>query len=103
MTLETWQTRAPDLIADVVLYPLHEGGRDSAILPGYGCPCFDAKETSVGGWTARMQLGDRPFEPGTSRQVGFVFLSPEGAEKMRLARTFYLWEGRFIGEASVTS
>jgi len=34
--------------------------------------------------------------------VGFVFLSSEGAEKMRRARRFYLWEGRFIGEALVT-
>ncbi len=48
-----------------------------------------------------MQLGDEPFEPGTERRVGFVFLSDEGAETMKRAGRFYLWDGRFVGEASV--
>ena len=102
MTTEPWQTRAPDLIADVLIYPTEEGGRATAIQPGYGCPCFTEKQTGVGGWDARLQLGDQPLELGIKRQVGFVFLSSEGAEKMRRARRFYLWEGRFIGEAFVT-
>ena len=48
-----------------------------------------------------MQLGDEPFKPGSKREVGFVFLSPEGAEAIRKAETFYLWELGFIGEAKV--
>lgn len=102
MTIEPWQTRAPDLIAEVLIYLTEDGGRSTAIQPGYGCPCFTEKQTRDGGWDARLQLGDRALEPGIRLQVGFVFLSSEGAEIMRRARKFYLWEGRFIGEASVT-
>ena len=47
MTTEPWQTRAPDLIADVLIYPTEEGGRATAIQPGYGCPCFTEKQTRV--------------------------------------------------------
>jgi hypothetical protein len=103
MTQEPWHSRTPDLIADVKLYPAVEDGRRSAALLGYGCPCFTAKDTAVGGWDARLQLGDQPFEPGSQRRVGFVFLVPEGAEAMRRAGRFFLWEGRFVGEASVVT
>jgi hypothetical protein len=45
---------------------------------------------------------DEPLLPGEERTaVPFVFLSPEGAEAVRLAGRFYLWEGGFIGEAFV--
>lgn len=102
MTIEPWQTRAPDLIAEVLIYPAEDGGRSTAIQPGYACPCFVEKVNSDEGWDARLQLGDRPLEPGMRRQVGFIFLSSEGTERMRRARRFYLWEGRFIGEALIT-
>jgi hypothetical protein len=47
-------------------------------------------------------LGNNPIEPGEQRRVEFVFLSgDEAAAIMRKAGTFYLWEGRFIGEATV--
>jgi hypothetical protein len=49
-------------------------------------------------------LGDTPIEPGEKRRLGFVFLSgEEAADIVRNAGTFYLWEGRFIGEARVIS
>jgi hypothetical protein len=35
------------------------------------------------------------------RRLGFVFLSKEGIERIRSAGGFSLWEGRFIGEATV--
>jgi len=45
-----------------------------------------------------------PLKPGESRRVGFVFLSgEEAAAVFRRAGVFYLWEGRFIGEAVVVS
>lgn len=103
MTEEPWHIRTPDLMADVELYPTAEGGRISAALLGYGCPCFTAKDVTMGGWDARLQLGDQPFEPGTKRRVGFVFLTPEGAETIKQAGHFFLWEGRFVGEASVVT
>jgi hypothetical protein len=48
-----------------------------------------------------MQVGDEPFEPGTRRRVGFRFLTPEGLLEIKQAGRFYLWGGRFIGEATV--
>jgi hypothetical protein len=48
-----------------------------------------------------MQLKDEPFEPGTERRVGFVFLTEDGAQAMKRAGRFFLWEGRFVGEAKV--
>jgi len=47
---------------------------------------------------------DEPLAPGEQRPaVPFVFLSPEGGKEMRQAGHFYLWEGRFVGEAIVVS
>lgn len=48
-----------------------------------------------------MQLGDIVFEPGTTRRIGFVFLWPESLEQAKKAGKFYLWDGRFIGEAKI--
>jgi len=45
-----------------------------------------------------------PLSPSESRRVGFVFLSgEEAAAVFNKAGVFYLWEGRFIGEAVVIS
>jgi len=45
-----------------------------------------------------------PFCPGESKRIGFVFLSgEEAAGILRKAGKFYLWEGRFVGEAVVVS
>jgi hypothetical protein len=45
---------------------------------------------------------DEELKPGDQRRLGFVFLSgEEAASELRKASTFYLWEGRFIGEAVV--
>lgn len=47
-------------------------------------------------------LLDCPFAPGERRRLGFVFLGgEEAASTFRNAGKFYLWEGRFIGEATV--
>jgi len=54
--------------------------------------------TGYDGWPL---LSDEPLLPEEKRRVGFVFLSPEGAETMKRAGHFYLWEGGFIGEADV--
>lgn len=69
---------------------------------GHGCACFANKDTSQGGWDARPLIGDEEMQPGEIRTVGFTFLSGEqAAVEMRKAGRFYLWEGRFIGEAEV--
>lgn len=98
---EPWRTRTPDLEAEVLLYPAEGGGRSTPALLGWGCSCFTSKDGSQGGWDARLQLGDEPFFPGTQQRVGFVFLSAEGADTMRKAGRFFLWEGHIVGEATV--
>jgi hypothetical protein len=42
-----------------------------------------------------------PILPGQTREVGFVFLTHEGAQTIRNARHFFLWEMHIIGEATV--
>jgi hypothetical protein len=40
--------------------------------------------------------------PGERRRLGFVFLSGATAVlALRSCERFYLWEGRFIGEAEI--
>lgn len=54
------------------------------------------------GRDGRPLLGHSEMRPGESRRLGFVFLSgAEAAAEIRRAKKFYLWEGKFIGEATV--
>jgi hypothetical protein len=49
-------------------------------------------------------LGDATLAPGESLRLGFVFLSgEESAAIFRQVGMFFLWEGRFIGEAMVVT
>jgi len=58
----------------------------------------------LSGFDALPLLRDRALEPGERRRLGFVFLSPqEAVAAIEKAGRFYLWEGRFIGEATVVS
>jgi hypothetical protein len=61
-----------------------------------------SKTEPLCGFDALPLLRDEPLLPGQRRRIGFVFLSPEQAlVAIRAARRFYLWEGRFVGEAEV--
>jgi hypothetical protein len=91
----------PQLVADVVLYATADNGRAFAAPPGWGCPCMVSSEPPWNGWDGWPLLDKHAIEPGDSRRLGFVFLSPEAAEIFRAAGQFYLWEGRIIGEAKV--
>jgi hypothetical protein len=62
-----------------------------------------SKETPLVGWDAWPLLGDATLEPGDECKLGFVFLTVEGLEHIRAAGKFYLWEGGFIGEATVVA
>ena len=100
---EFLKTAAPELIADLTLYPTDESGRKLAAQLGYGCPCTVSKMPPLVGYDGWPLLTE-PMNPGESRRVGFVFLSgEEAAAVFRNAGVFYLWEGRFIGEAVVVS
>ena len=107
---ETINAMPPQLVADMYLYPTEKGGREHAVHPGWGCPCARSMNPEVVGYgTHEHPLICRdgwpqltaPLSPGETRRAGFVFLSPEASEELREAGTFYLWEGRFIGEATV--
>ena len=95
---------SPQLIAEVRMYDTAAGGRESAASPGWGCPVFPSKSTRLSGWDALPLLRDDPLLPGESRRIGFVFLSGEdAAAALRREGRFYLWEGRFVGEAVIIS
>ncbi len=93
--------KSPQLIADVFLYATQDGGKKLTVQPGWGCPCSLSKSKDAlfhDGWP----LLDAPFAPGERRRLGFVFLSgDDAAQVFRRAGKFYLWEGRFIGEAII--
>ena len=98
---EWLRTATPQLIADVVLYPTSEGGKNLTAQSGWGCPCCCTKSIPASGWDGWPIL-EKPLASGDRRRLGFVFLSGEqAADTLRKAGTFYLWEGRFIGEAVV--
>ena len=89
----------PEIIADVTFYPTEAGGKKLTVHgEWYGCPCKVGEEY----WECRILLLHKiTIAPGETRRVGIVFLSSEGAEKVRLAGKFLLWEGRSIGEGIV--
>ena len=100
-TADSLRTSLPQLIADVTLYSTSEGGKKIPAQPGWGCPCCLSKLPPHIGWDGWPIL-DKELEPGDQRRVGFVFLSgEEAATELRKVGTFYLWEGRFVGEAVV--
>lgn len=82
------------------LYTPDEGGRSKDVLPGWRCPCFPAKDNTMGGYDCLPNL-TKPLSPGESRRVELHFLSGEAVETLRRAQTFFLWDGRFVGEATV--
>jgi hypothetical protein len=104
-------SKRPHLVADVRLYPTNEGGARLPKSPGWGCLCCDSKSSFIthgdgksyrfghDGWP---QL-EKPLAPGDQRRLGFVFLfsGEEAVELFRKTGVFYLWEGKFIGEAVI--
>lgn len=96
------KTATPQLIADVSMYATIEGGRQDAALPGWGCPCMVSLTEPLVGYDAWPILNDEPLQPGSTRRLGFYFLSGgAGADVMRLSSRFFLWEGHAVGEAVV--
>ena len=98
---EVLRSKEPHLIADVALWSTEDGGRTIPALPGWGCPLMVSKEKPLIGWDAWPLLGDTPLLPGDRRRLGFVFSNQAGIEAIRASGKFFLWEMRFIGEATV--
>jgi hypothetical protein len=90
----------PDLTVNLYIYPTEAGGRDGPIGLGWGCPCSRDKILQEG-WDGYPLL-ESEMSPGERRRLGFVFSSgAEAVHVLRPAGRFYLWEGRFIGEAEI--
>lgn len=90
------------LFAEVTLYPTAQGGRKGPTAANwYGCPC-KLNKGDLQAWDCRLLLQGRPLEPGDTRRVEIIFLSPEQAIPLfRGAGKFYLAEGRIVGEATI--
>ena len=104
------RTLPPAFVADLRLYETKDGGRTKPVYLGFCCPCFlenvelkagNGLSTNPPAYDACPQVGDEPMLPGETRKVGFVTLSPESADVLARNGRFYLWDGRFIGEAHV--
>ena len=92
----------PELTADVTLFRTEDGGRQGPVTSGFGCPVMVSKNEPLEGWDALLLLRDNPLQPGETRRLGFVFLSgQEAVATLRPAGRFFLWEGKFIGEAVI--
>lgn len=103
MTTGPSEPTTPDLVADVRLYPTVQGGPSKPLRGDVRCPVSTSKDAALRRREVQMQLGEEPFTPGTERRVGFRFLTAEGLREMKEAGHFYLWGGRFIGEATVVN
>lgn len=92
----------PELIADITLYPTDHGGRRRPTASGrYGCICKTVID-SKSGWECRLLLEGTPMNPGDSRRVGMIFLTPDQAiAAIRAVRAFFLWELRIVGQGTV--
>ena len=100
--VEFQRTAFPHLLADVTMYATGNGGRASPAYPGWSCPCMVSQAEPLMGWDAIPLLGEGALAPGERRRLGFYFLSGEEAARViRDAGRFYLWEGKFVGEAVV--
>ena len=90
----------PQLVARLILYPVGQSSRRGPLRPGFGCPCFPSTDQGDQGWDCWLLLGDREMQLGTTRDVGFVFLSgDEAVNHLKSWPRFYLRETGFIGEA----
>ncbi len=100
---EYLKTATPQLTAEVRMYEAAEGGRTGPACSGWGCLCMVSPSEPLVGYDALPFIGIKPLLPGEVRSLGFVFLSDEAVPLIRSAGRFYLWEGRFVGEAIVQS
>lgn len=95
---------APQIVADVRMYETTDGGRAAPAAPGWGCPVIVSDVEPLTGFDALPLMRDQALVPGECRRLGFVFLSPqEAVAAIEKAGRFYLWEGRFVGEATVVA
>ena len=98
---EALRQMKPEIFADVKLLSTEDGGRKGPAFLGWGCPLMTSKRKPLLGWDAWPLIENEALLPGECRRLGFVFSNKDGIEVIRTAGRFFLWEGRFIGEAKV--
>ena len=91
------------LRVSLTLYPIDQSPRTKGIVPGWMCPCAIEKTANPEASDGAPILTDGPMQLGETREVDFLFpLSGKDAIPLTAnASLFYLWEGGYIGEASV--
>ena len=90
----------PDLLVDLYLYPPRNPGLGQPIQLGWGCPC--SRDRSLTEFWDGYPLLESEMMPGQRRRIGFVFMSgTDAVEALATVDLFYLWDGRFIGEAQI--
>jgi len=93
---------APDALVELRLFPPDAGGRAGPTSTAWwGCPLSIDGELFDG----RFDLSEiEPLQPGESRVVPVKFLRPDLVEpRIAEGQKLRVWEGRFIGEATVLS
>lgn len=95
--------KTPDLRVRLTFYDKDKDGPKLRKSTGWGCPCFiHLNQMDPPGFDGWPQFGDTDMGAGETRDVGIVFLSGKRAADFFLqSGKFYLWEGRFIGEAVI--
>lgn len=92
----------PDLIADVTLYSMEQGGLKGPTATGwFGCVCKLATDDRHG-WDGRFLLHGTSMRPGETRRLGVAMLGgAEAGAALHEAGRFLLQHGRIIGEAAI--
>lgn len=92
----------PHFMIDVTLYGEDRGGRREPIArEGFACPCkIEASSNTIA--DCRLVLDGQQIAPGETKRVGICFLHEASASLFQSAGHFYFWDGRIIGEATVT-
>lgn len=91
---------APDALVELRLFPSDAGGRaEPTSTAWWGCPL------SIDGdlFDARFDLSEiKPLQPGEARVVPVKFLNRDLVKRrITEGQELRVWEGRFIGEATV--
>lgn len=91
---------SPEIFARVTFLRTEEGGRKGPTPPNFfGCPFFMDEQMN----DCRLVLTDvGPVSPGQTVEVPIAFLAPKlVVDRLKVGRTFKLWEMGFIAEGEI--
>lgn len=95
------RVQQPHLVAQVRFAPATEGGRSGPVPNGFGCICM-VSDSQREGNEARLLFKQDWVPQAVPVTAEFFFLGGENAAaRYCSARKFLLWDGHFIGEATL--